>query len=81
MNLLLQYNNENTLATSQLIGHDETSKQLVYQAVELLLKYKSTVHEFTDEIIDFWSLPRRVMTRYQFDDAEQLNEWLDNLTS
>ena len=80
MNLLLPYNNENTLATSQLIGHDETSKQFVYQAVELLLKYKLTVHEFTDEIIDFWSLPRRVMARYQFDDAEQLNEWLDNLS-
>lgn len=80
MTLSLQYNNENTLATSQLIGHDETSKQFVYQAVGLLLKYKLTVHEFTDEIIDFWSLPRKVMARYQFDDAEQLNEWLDNLS-
>ena len=81
MTLLLHNNNGNTLATSQLIGHDEISKQFVYQAVEVLLKYKLTVHEFTDEIIDFWTLPRRVMARYQFDDADQLNEWLDNLTS
>jgi len=68
-----------TLATSLLIGHDEISKQYVHQAVDLLIEYKSTVHDFTDEIVGFWPLPQRIMDRYQFDDAEQLNEWLENL--
>ena len=69
-----------TLATSQLRDHDEAGKQNALDAVDILIKYKSTVHDFTDEIIEFWPLPKRVMERYHFDDAEQLNEWLDDLS-
>ena len=69
-----------SLATAQLMGHDSTNKLDALEAVDVLVKYKETVHEFTDEIIDFWPLARRIMDRYQFDDAEQLNEWLDNLS-
>ncbi len=68
------------LAKSQLQGHDDASKQDALDAVDILVQYKATVHEFTDEIVEFWPLPRRVMERYHFDDADQLNEWLDNIS-
>ncbi|BCG64620.1 MAG: hypothetical protein methR_P2407 [Methyloprofundus sp.] len=68
------------LAKSQLQGHDDASKQHALDAVDILVQYKATVHEFTDEIVAFWPLPRRVMERYHFDDADQLNEWLDNIS-
>jgi len=68
------------LSASQLTDHDETSKQDALEAVDILIRYKSTVQDFTDEIIEFWPLPRRIMDRYHFDDAEQLNEWLDGLS-
>ena len=67
------------LASNELCEHDEEGKDDAILAVDTLLKYKTTVHEFTDEIIEFWPLAQRVMNRYDFDDAEQLNEWLDNL--
>jgi len=67
-----------SLAKSQLQDHDTSGKQDALDAIDILLKYKSTVHEFTDEIIAFWPLPQKVMKRYLFDDAEQLNDWLDN---
>lgn len=67
------------LAANQLRDHDESGKYDALAAVDILLKYKATVHEFTDEIIEFWPLPQRVMERYHFDDAEQLNDWLDDL--
>lgn len=69
----------NPLATAQLQGHDSTSKHDALEAIDILVKYKNTVHDFTDEIIEFWSLPRHIMERYQFDDADQLNEWLESL--
>ncbi|OQK17381.1 hypothetical protein AU255_05740 [Methyloprofundus sedimenti] len=69
-----------SLANAQLHGHDMANKHDALEAVDILVKYKTTVHEFTDEIIEFWPLPRRIMERYQFDDAEQLNEWLDKLS-
>ena len=65
---------------SQLRGHDLTSKLDALEAVDILVKYKTTVHDFTDEIIEFWPLPKRIMDRYQFDDADQLNEWLESLS-
>ncbi len=64
----------------QLQGHDDASKQDALDAVDILVQYKATVHEFTDEIVAFWPLPRRVMERYHFDDTDQLNEWLDNIS-
>ena len=69
-----------TLATSHLLGHDEASKQHALEAVKILIKYKASVHDFTDEIIEHWTLPKRVMLRYHFDEVEQLNEWLDNIS-
>jgi len=69
-----------SLSASHLINHDEAAKQDALAAVDILIRYKSTVHEFTDEIIEFWALPRRVMERYHFEDAEQLNEWLDGIS-
>jgi len=69
-----------TVGSFQLQGHDELSQQDALDAIDILLLYKNTVHEFTDGIIEYWSLPQRIMERYQFDDAEQLNEWLDNLS-
>ncbi len=66
------------LATTLLSGHDKASKKVALQAVEVLKEYKSNVHEFTDDIIDFWSLPKRVMERYHFGDVTELNEWLDD---
>lgn len=68
------------LATAQLQAHDLTSKHDALEAVDILVQYKTTVHDFTDEIIEFWSLPRRIMERYQFDDVDQLNEWLETLS-
>ena len=71
---------EVSLAQSHLQGHDNAGKQEALDAVDILLTYKATVHEFTDEIVDFWALPRRIMERYHFDDANQLNDWLDDLS-
>lgn len=68
------------LAQAQLLGHDSSNKLDALEAIDILLRYKTTVHDFTDEIIEFWSLPRRIMERYQFDDAEQLNEWLESFS-
>ena len=66
------------LASSSLRRHDKEGKQEALDAIDILVKYKSNVHEFTDEIINHWSMPRRIMERYEIDDVEQLNEWLDN---
>lgn len=71
---------QTSLSSSRLINHDKASKLEALTAVDILIQYKSTVHEFTDEIIAFWALPRKVMDRYHFDDAEQLNEWLDGFS-
>jgi len=73
-----QIKHSGNLASAVLSGHDEESKQEALEAIDILVKYKTTVHEFTDGIVDFWPLPRRVMDRYQFSDVEQLNEWLDD---
>lgn len=70
----------NPHSNSQLQGHDLTSKLDALEAVDILVTYKTTVHDFTDEIIEFWPLPKRIMDRYQFDDADQLNEWLESLS-
>ena len=78
--LFSQSRNKENLASNQLQDHDQAGKYDALAAVDILLQYKLTVHEFTDEIIEFWPLPRRVMDRYHFDDAEQLNDWLDNLS-
>ncbi len=67
------------LADTDLSGYDATTKQLAQEAIEVLKCYKDHIHDFTDEIIEFWALPQKIMDRYQLDDAEQLNEWLDNL--
>lgn len=69
-----------TLNRSMLQGHNEEAKQDAVDAVEILQKYKTNVHEFTEEIVNFWSLPRKIMDRYSFDDVEQLNEWLDDMS-
>lgn len=68
-----------SLANSLLLGHNQNNKDNALDAVDILIKYKTTVHDFTDDIIAFWPLPQQVMARYRFDDAEQLNEWLDRL--
>ena len=73
-----QLKHKGGLATALLSGHDEESKNEALDAVDILIKYKATVHEFTDEIVEFWPLPRRIMERYHFGDVEQLNEWLDD---
>lgn len=76
---LFSFKKKVNLASNQLSDHDDEGKHDALLAVDTLLTYKTTVHDFTDEIITFWPLARRVMERYDFDDAEQLNEWLDNL--
>ncbi len=68
------------LATTDLLAHDEMGKQDAQNAVEILIKYKSKVHDFTDEIVAFWPLPQKVMARYHINDVDQLNEWPDNLS-
>ena len=78
--LFSQANKKACLSTSSLIEHDAAGKQSALDAVDILIRYKTTVHEFTDDIIEFWPLPRRIMDRYHFDDAEQLNEWLEGLS-
>ncbi len=80
-NSLFSQARKSSLSASNLTDYDKASKQDALAAVDILIKYKATVHEFTDEIIEFWPLPRRIMDRYHFDDAEQLNEWLDSLQS
>jgi len=67
-------------ADSQLVGHDSSNKQDALDAVDILVDYKTGVHEFTDEIVEFWSLPKKVMERYSLDDADQLNDWLDGFS-
>ena len=69
-----------TLSRSALQGHDDKGKQDALYAVDILIKYKKDVQNFTDEIVEAWALPRKVMDRYSFDDVEQLNEWLDSLS-
>ena len=69
-----------SLATSDLLAHDEMGKQEAQDAVDVLVKYKSKVHDFTDEIVAFWPLPQKVMTRYHINDVDQLNEWLDDFS-
>ncbi|NOQ63402.1 MAG: hypothetical protein GQ582_02680 [Methyloprofundus sp.] len=69
------------LATSSLSGHDKASKERALQAIEILKEYKLNVNQFTDDIIDFWSLPKKVMERYHFSDVTELNEWLDEQLS
>ncbi len=78
--LFIHTNKKISLSSSRLVNYDEASKLDAIAAVDILIRYKSTVHEFTDEIIAFWALPRKVMERYRFDDAEQLNEWLDGIS-
>ena len=41
-----------SLVATLLSGHDQASKKSAQHAVDILKKCKSTVHEFTDEIID-----------------------------
>ncbi len=53
------------LSASQLMNFDEAGKQDALEAVDILIKYKSTVHEFTDEIIEFWALPRTRCSSFQ----------------
>ena len=65
---------------SELRGHDKNTKEGALYAVKILQVYKKDVHCFTDEIVESWYLPRQVMDRYHFDDVEQLNEWLDDLS-
>ncbi len=79
INSFFSRNNE-TLATADLLGYDESNKQYAQDALEVLITYKSKVHDFTDEIVAFWPLPRKVMARYHIDDVDQLNEWLDDLS-
>ncbi|MCK5829709.1 MAG: hypothetical protein KAH20_05355 [Methylococcales bacterium] len=67
------------LDRAELRGHDDVSKQDALNAVTILKKYKTNVHDFTDGIVDFWPLPKRVMERYHIDDVDQLNEWLDDI--
>ncbi|MCK5889308.1 MAG: hypothetical protein KAG19_05140 [Methylococcales bacterium] len=69
-----------TLKRSALQGHNQEAKQDALYAITVLQKYKKDVHEFTDEIVDSWALARKVMDRYYLDDAEQLNEWLDDIS-
>lgn len=78
--LFTQAKKNKPLSASHLTEHDEIGKQDALDAVDILIRYKATVHDFTDEIIEFWPLPRRIMDRYHFDDAEQLNEWLDGIS-
>ena len=78
--LFSQANKKASLSSSHLGDYDEVGKQDALDAVDILIRYKSTVHDFTDEIVEFWPLPRRIMDRYHFDDAEQLNEWLDGIS-
>lgn len=68
-----------TLDKAVLRGYDEKGKQDALFAVAVLKKYKANVHVFTDAIVDFWPLPKRVMERYHFNEVEQLNEWLDDM--
>jgi len=63
---------------NSLQGYSTCDQQDVLAAIDVLIQYKKTVHDFTDAIIDFWSLPQKIMQRYRFSDAEELNEWLDN---
>jgi len=67
-------------ADSQLVGYDSYNKQDALDAVDILVDYKTGVHEFTDEIVEFWALPKKVMERYSLDDVEQLNDWLDGFS-
>jgi hypothetical protein len=69
-----------SLAVSTLASHDQTDKLDTLKAVNVLVEYKTKVHDFTDEIVEFWALPKQIMERYQFDNVEQLNEWLDTLS-
>lgn len=78
--LTSQTENNSILAYSQLRGYDSTGKQEALDSVKILIKYKSTVHSFTDSIVAHWSLPQRVMERYSIDDVDQLNDWLDDLS-
>ena len=78
--LFTQMKQNSSLSSSLLAEHDEVGKQDALEAVDILIRYKSTVQDFTDEIIEFWPLPRRIMDRYHFDDAEQLNEWLEGIS-
>lgn len=73
-----QIKHSGNLGSALLSGHDEESKQEALAAIDILVRYKTIVHEFTDEIVSFWPLPRRIMDRYQFSDVEQLNDWLDD---
>ncbi len=68
------------LASSQLRSYDQLGKQEALDAIDILIKYKSTVHAFTNSIVDYWSLPQRVMERYGINDVDQLNDWLDDLS-
>jgi len=70
--------NKNSINKNSLQGHSIGDQQEVMAAIDVLIQYKSTVHDFTDTIIDFWSLPQKIMQRYRFNDAEELNEWLEN---
>lgn len=65
--------------TAELRDHSEEGKTDALCAVAILQEYKTNVHDFTDAIIDFWELPKKVMERYHFDDVDELNEWLDEM--
>ena len=78
--LFTKIQQNSSLSSSLLADHHAAGKQDALEAVDILIRYKSTVQDFTDEIIEFWPLPRRIMDRYHFNDAEQLNEWLEGLS-
>ncbi len=67
------------LADSSLNGYDSLIKKDAVQAVDILIKYKKDVHEFTEDIVEHWELPRKIMERYCFNDVDELNDWLDNM--
>lgn len=69
-----------SLDKAELRSHDQAGKQYALDAVAILQEYKTNVHDFTDGIVDFWLLPKKVMDRYHFDDVDQLNEWLDGMS-
>ena len=69
-----------SLDKSALSDYSEEGKEDALCAVAILQNYKSNVHDFTDDIVNFWSLPERVMARYHFNDVDELNEWLDNMS-
>lgn len=70
---------KSSLASASLKNHDDLGKHQALQAVDLLIDYKTNVHDFTDEIVSFWPLPQKIMDRYHIHSADELNDWLENM--